>query len=970
MRLNNTQLAQLRQKPQTSKLNLSIFQPVAIFKAQVNNASAGQGDRVITYDNVSLGVFGRIENGMTMWVGTAPGLQDLGKIRVRSATSTTITVSENNNIRWVDNAYLTVWNFFELWPVYPHIIQDPTNPENVIFYKDYDIAYSNQNSVLGTYVNAGPHRAVYLDPASGQAQVYYSSTGSYNLIGDTLNYNWFFEGATVTGSSSADPGYITYNAPGHYVTRLSISGSSGGIDTTYRYVSVYNQANPPIQKWQLSSLNGSRDEGGYTASFKVYEIIPIQEHAVVVLFGENWYGDTKVNIGGNFPNAGDTFFVGYIDKGSIQYDYEHSEVTFDAVSLTGIMKKSSGFSVSVGSVKTPTKWYELLDMDGKRALYHYLRWHTTALNISDFEFKGDDYKIQFFDSNRESMYDAINNYMQNTLIGKVVSDRQGKVWMEVDAQAYTNPTGTFTSVMDITRNDWMNTPNIDERLTPDISYLEYGGVAFSGVNTGTFNAYIGSAPGNAPGFYGTVDNHEGLALLGQQQLNQLVGNIYANGNSPFPTVGMDLSLNASNLDIAPQETVELHINRDDTVRNLAINGLYIPDSMPWRYDPQGYTLLPQPEFKQLVTGYVGETVTIPANPADFGGGGGGINFNFPPLPDIFPPVSNPTGDGAPSRVLIHDDVAGLLYTQTFDQPTVTWYQVNGGLTSARYQIINKVVVCPNGAVYVGRLQDSSFSFLARAQSVGSPFTVILDQTAVTGLGATLITDFNCNPDASEEVVLVLNVSTGLPDPKLFFFGTNGTFTAKATVAFGGNPGSVSYGGSGKWLITASGQYRVMNSDVSAVLNAGSITDSDSQTHFHFRAKTSLNVLILRSDNAIILGTNNCTNTVLINAADNGSRSMAVDPSGTLVLSYKSTPNGVRSTDGGYSFNQIANLPVLQLWAYDYFTGDVNSSKWVGVSNGGYVYYTDSFWNTNPTDKRGNLLQINPIAHLNIVKVIG
>jgi hypothetical protein len=278
MKLSASNLELLRTRPQTTKLYLSIFQPVAIFKALVNNASAAKGDRVITFDTVSLGVYTYIQDGMTLWIGTTPGGMEVGKVRVRSATSTQITVSENSNIVWADNLYLTVFRYWELWPIYPHIIQNPANAEDVIFYKDYDVAYTNQNSILGTYVNAGPHRAAWLDPASGQAQIYYSSTGTYNLLGNSMTYNWFFEGATVTGSTSANPGYITYNTPGQYVTRLAVTDSGGAVDTTYRYVSIYNQANPPISKWTLNSLQGSRDEGGYSASIKVFENIPIQEH--------------------------------------------------------------------------------------------------------------------------------------------------------------------------------------------------------------------------------------------------------------------------------------------------------------------------------------------------------------------------------------------------------------------------------------------------------------------------------------------------------------------------------------------------------------------------------------------------------------------------------------------------------------------------------------------------------------------
>ena len=261
---------------------------------------------------------------------------------------------------------------------------------------------------------------------------------------------------------------------------------------------------------------------------------------------------------------------------------------------------SQGFSVSVESVANPTKWYELLDMDGRRALYHYLRWHTTALVFNDFRFSGSDYKIQFFDSDRESMYDALDNFMRDTLVGQVVADRQGKVWMEVQAMAYQNPTGTFTPVMNITDNDWVGTPNIEERLSDELSFIELGGIAYSGVATGTFSALLASAPGNAPGFKGTLETREGLALYSQSQLNYMAGNIYANMNSPYPTIGLDMSINATNLDIAPQESVQVNIPANRTVRRIPIQGLYLPTGFDWKFYPESFLLLPQIEYSQLV----------------------------------------------------------------------------------------------------------------------------------------------------------------------------------------------------------------------------------------------------------------------------------------------------------------------------------------------------------------------------------
>jgi hypothetical protein len=975
----------LRKQPQSTKLYLSIFQPTAVFKARVNDVTITKGARIITYNNVSLGVVGQIRADMTMWVGLTPGGMELGKVRVRSAVGSQITVSENSNVDWRDNAYLTVFEYWELWPIFPRIISDPSNPENTLWYKDYDIAYTNQNSTLGTYVNAGPHRALNLDPASNLGRVYYTTTGTYNLLGDSLNYNWFFEGATITGSSSAVPGYITYNTPGHYVTRLSVSGSSGEIDTTYRYVSVYNDANPSIAKWQMESFQGSREEGGYTVSLKVFQIIPIQEHAVVVIYADSIYGDTQINLGGNAENNSNIFFAGYVDKDSIQYDYQHSEVSFDVVSITELMKKSSGFSVSVGSKASPAFWYELLDMDSRRALYHYLRWHTTALNIADFQFIGQDYPIQFFDSDRGSMFDAIDNYMKNTLIGDVVSDRQGKLWAEVDAMAYPNPTGSFSSpVMNITNRDWINTPRVDERLTSDVSYLEYGGVAYSGVVTGTFDAYIGSAPGDAPGYWGEVDSHEGLALGSQDQLNTMLGNIYANKNSQFPSIVTDFGINATNLDIAPQESVGLHLAQDDTVRNEAIDILSIPNSMTWRYDPEGFKLLPQIEFKQLTNGIAGQTVVITPQ-TDIGGGYSIPPLEFPPTPLDFPPVvfDGPlSGDGSPARVLIHDTVAGFIYTNTFNKENgleVGWFQGNGGLTTTQYQSATKCVVCPNGAIYIACMfhPTAGNTYIARSPGIGQPFTVLYDRAGLATLVGIPLVDGICamavNPSKAEEIGFAVvfggtNVYT--------FIGKAGAFVAGAfsSLNAGADFACMSYSSQG-WLLTATNQYQLFSTNMQSTIRTGSTSSSTSHLTQHTRGGI-LNSVILWNDGAgddkLALSPDNCA-TMVNDVSSIGLKTnmwtlddgLICDPTGIFMMASRGNDSPIKSSDGGYSWSQMLFLAPLVL---HFFANCGDSSRWIAVAGSQSPYYSKDF-GVNWSTKTGNLSQIVALPNLNIVKVI-
>lgn len=632
--LSNTTLSLSREHPQSTELFLSVFQPNTVLVALVSG-TVSAGAITIPF-TTSSGSYLAVEAGMTLLIGTSAGARDVGKLRVRSITNGSMVVAENSGITWTGK-YLTVLRYFEVWPVYPRIIPDPSNSENVIFYKDYDISYTNQNTILGTFVNAGTHRAGFAGD-----RFYYSSSGTSNLVGSALTYNWAFEGGSVTGSTSATPGYVTYSTPGHYVTRLKVTAANGAVDTTYRYVSVYNRppatTNLPIQKWSIDALSGSRDEGGFTTNVMIVNETPpqIYDGDVVVLWSEDWYGDTKQSLGGNSENNSTIFFVGHIQNGSIRYNYKTSELTFQLSSITDIMKSMEGFAISVESKSAPSKWFEVLDLDAQRAIYHYFKWHSTVLSLADFQFIGTDKKTQFFDSDRESLFDAVDNYMRTALVGDVVADRQGKLWAEVGAVAYTNPTGSFPPIQTIDKRDWIGEPVIQQRLVPEKSFIEMGGVAYSGSTTGTFSAFISQAPGATPGYRGSTENIQGLTLESQAQLNTLAGNVLANQNAKYPSVDLSLAGNFRQFDIAPLNTVDVNIASDDTNLGVNIHAPYLVDSMAWSYSSSNKLMLPNMGLISLVNSQAdGQTITIPDTPD--GGGfsdfGGGINFN----PGAFPP---------------------------------------------------------------------------------------------------------------------------------------------------------------------------------------------------------------------------------------------------------------------------------------------------------------------------------------------
>lgn len=646
MKLTPAQLVQLRKQPHKSTMYLSIYSPTIIFAAQVNNASIAKDARTIAYNNVTVGAYTDIFPNAQMVVANNSSFKRtsiIGTIRVRSATATEITVAENSHINWEDDLYFRILNYVDVEAIYPRIIPDPADEENVIFYKDYDIAYTNQNDILGTFVCAGPHRAGW----AGEQQ-FWSASGTYNVDGESLTYLWEFEGGTPGSAFSHTPGLVTYNQPGHYKTTLTVTSDSGRVDRAYRFVSVYDRPEvggvTPVQKWEISDINGSRSSGGYSARVKIRDDISLTEvhdNSLVVIFSDDWYGGVQGSLGGNAINASSIFFVGYVMKGSISYNYIDNYIEFDIGSVTEVMKQAEGFSVSCESKANPATWFEIKNMTVPKALFHYLRWHSTVLRVADFEYTGDARSHQYFDTDRSSLYDAVSSFMASALIGEVVADRQGKIWAEISASATPFARGSFPLALSMTNGDWIGTPVLEERHLGETSFIEMGGVVFGATGS---SALLSNAPGETPAYRGRAKTIEGLILSNQTQLNRIAGSVYAFENAPFPSLSLEMKGNYSNLDIAPIERITVDLAAADTPRRITFsNEPFYPIAMSWRYDPITQVRLPTLELGQLVNGANGDTIVVPpipeggftnpptTNPPTFPGGGGGGGMNTSPL---------------------------------------------------------------------------------------------------------------------------------------------------------------------------------------------------------------------------------------------------------------------------------------------------------------------------------------------------
>lgn len=138
--ITETEQALIRRDGQWSELFAAIDDPNVVFTALLDTANLpASNDGVHEIAIVSgawQGDYARIYDGMTLRVGSAPGLSDLGFVRVRITyeSGTTLAIGETSDIDWVvdpqADRYLTVVDEFRVWPRLLRMV-GPTDSETL-----------------------------------------------------------------------------------------------------------------------------------------------------------------------------------------------------------------------------------------------------------------------------------------------------------------------------------------------------------------------------------------------------------------------------------------------------------------------------------------------------------------------------------------------------------------------------------------------------------------------------------------------------------------------------------------------------------------------------------------------------------------------------------------------------------------------------------------------------------------------
>ena len=624
--------------------HMSVLVPRQVYCGQVLSIDNpnGRGAREITVVDVS-GDFADIIEGHTMFVGDACGDYSKSRRRVRSTTSYlgthTITVDENTVI-WESGDYITIMENWELWPIKPFIDQSG----NYTFYKDRDIAYSDQNDQPPPVAIMGGHRAKFLDGPDVSFPLV--GTGSYAVAqgASITDYLWECTTALSIASPTSATTTITFDTPGHHWVSLTVTDDNGKNQITRRVYWVHPRtgANATYDDFEIDgSVTGSWSNGGFECRIRVRDKATIEEFpdgTLVLIWAENFFAGEERYI--RLDN--NTILAGYIGAEAVTKDLDTGDVQFDLATIHKDMQNARLEGVSLEYRSSATTWWQMPNLTIARAVHHFWKWHSTLLEIVDVVLPIANTELlsavdDFEEGNLYSMVDAFT--FQHGIFAHVCCNKYGQVRVEVDIQMLSETDRAAQGyILDMIEDDRRGTPDVVMNRDPEnrVGLVFASGFNFDGT---TDTPVISQAPGEISDYFGSGTSvFERLVLEDQSDGNFVAGRVYCIANRELLEIRVRLAGNYYHaFDIIPQDWALFSLSANDNKRGLEltqiravirdinatfnIQGGYVdmeiilepecfgPDGVPGEYptgDPWGWTF-PYPEFPDFPPWYIPET---------------------------------------------------------------------------------------------------------------------------------------------------------------------------------------------------------------------------------------------------------------------------------------------------------------------------------------------------------------------------
>lgn len=720
---------------------LYLHQPTVVFRAQINQTVFTYPMAELTYDTVTVGAYTDIQPGMTMVISSAIGEADGGRQRIRKAADGTKVYfgrssrgTHDGEVDPQDDWYIEVWDDYRVWAKVP---QMPVLGETVTTYKDHDLAVGTYTTNPPPVANLGPGFAGTMDAVSEVAVVNFFATNSFAVAdGATITgYLWDVGDGTITfGSTATEVIEVEFPAGFRWVA-LTVTDSNGSQHTARAPVYVRDpDADTSISAFEITRHRITPQ--GQEISLSVRPDI-WAEYDSAIQYPDGtlamiWDDDVT-------PNADrqGMMFIGWHHTDPAELSARKlgllRTTTLELRDVAGKLDTLPGFAQVLYSdtLRDPAThpaitWEYMVAPTIQKYLHYLLHWHSTALEVADFRFRGSTvstvYPFLVLESGGASLFDQVAQRAQQLTPDHVLTcTRRGQLAVWPDPMLLDPVDRTEAYQGSIADTDWSDMRYTHQRSSR-VHWLRGGAVVAQSGATYDDEGELAVptvfcvAPGEAPG-QGEIAQEENERLaLSQEDLNRTIGHKYARVNAPESTFTIDL-VGSSDLGLEPAdlEWVWLKLTPDEaaqrgmffeTMAGIILvyeeRGLVHEIAIRYRHSRTGLTRDVQLVWERELDGPPAVTVIPPVSITDPGTGMPDDYWDLNPGEIEYPVVDIWAGD--PQAYLLWN---GEHIFRTWDVMDVspTWEFVEGDMTGTVYDC--QYVLVDDETVGVWALTDTA-----------------------------------------------------------------------------------------------------------------------------------------------------------------------------------------------------------------------------------------------------------------------
>lgn len=601
-------------------LYLSIMPRKVIVAGRVDMSSTLQDDIDLSYHRIGIkdmttnltGGYLVFRNSL-ITVGTAPGLEDIGRARQNALVANFVTTAWVDisqiapaDLPLADGQYVTLYEIFEPYAFPPRavpIFGDPDHPElatDYTEYHDYSQLYSDQTVKWNPKVNIVEGRrdddlgwrfvkqAAWEDsPGLGYRDIYVTGLATVSFTGSTpFAWVWVLNDCTILDGGAVTDRDLHIRVPvGARYIYLFLAEVDGGVNQTCIALFTHNKTTyKPLTNFQVTRNR--------TNTWKEVEL---------TFFGNALESDETV-----IPKFAPAVFwedPPHFKGGSLSRDSGYRDQTFGWMAEGTTLLKTSGndrFIVTLAGTgywadkfggtqqtltntgDTPHKWYNTSTMYIDHVIHYTLESYCNLLDLVNAFFTGVTNPGITLDIPDGSIWSQVGAEAKWALVSTCMSDSLGTLWfrrniayLEDDERALRPP------VLNLLPAQWTGAQGLQlqEVWINPIASVDAGGIRPTDavITTSSKPIIYGSrAPGRRSGGGLQKTNLTGQWLpldTPQRTLDRLVGHHYAYLRNPFPNVPVNLSGNYDIVEPALNEPVSL------TWLKATIRGLVLVQSL-------------------------------------------------------------------------------------------------------------------------------------------------------------------------------------------------------------------------------------------------------------------------------------------------------------------------------------------------------------------------------------------------------